>query len=267
MLRKQWFDELVRQLVPRSVSQNSGPQSAKTPGTLADPPNERTRAAKPNVGTLLYLVSFGVVAISTVVVFLGLGFFLIVHPNEEPIAGRLARDRGIEVEPRHADIVSPPKTDAATSTVQTELSQPDVASAPSVSPARPPEAQAVLPPADKSTVWASLPASPSNAVAASATSDASSSRVLQGLMSKADDAALAAPTAITHAKRTGIGQHRHNGARPHWAWVSRAGAYARPPSALSGPEKAWRWIVQSATGILASLSPPPSQPPPGFRTR
>jgi hypothetical protein len=31
----------------------------------------------------------------------------------------------------------------------------------------------------------------------------------------------------------------------------------RPPPPLSGPKKAWRWIVQSATGILASLSPSP----------
>ena len=97
--------------------------------------------------------------------------------------------------------------------------------------------------------------------------DASSNRELWGLRSNADDAALATPSAVPRAKRTGIGRHRHSGARQHWAGVSRAGTNDRPPPPLSGPEKAWRWIVQSATGILASLSPPPSQPPPGFRTR
>jgi hypothetical protein len=266
MLGKQLFDELVRQLVPRSVPQNAGSRSAKTPGTLSDPPNERTRAPKPNVGTLLYLVSFGVVAIATIVVFLGLGFSLLVHPNEELNAGRSAGDRGIEVEPRRADIVSPPETDAATSNVQAKLPHP-AAPAPSVSPVRPPEAQAVLPPADRSKAWAYVPASPATTVAANATSDAASSQEPPGLRSNGDDAALAAPTGVPHAKRAGIGRHRHNGARKHWVAVSRAGTYDRPPPPLSPPEQAWRWIVQSATGILASLSPPPSRQTLGFRTR
>ena len=269
MLGKRLFDELARQLGPRSSRRNSGPQSAKAPVTLSDPPTERTRAPEPNVATLLSLVSFGFVATATMVVFLGIGFFLlVVHPNEELNAGSSARDRGIEVEPRRADIVSRPETDAATSTVQAKLPH-LAASAPSISPARPAEAQVVLPPADRSKVWASLPASVANTAEANAnaTSDASSNRELRGLRSNADDAALATPSAVPRAKRAGIGQHRHSGARQHWAGVSRAGTNDRPPPPLSGPEKAWRWIVQSATGILASLSPPPSQPPPGFRTR
>jgi hypothetical protein len=279
MRGNQLFNELIRQLVPRSVLQNAGSRSAKAPGTHADPPNERTRATGPNVGTLLYLISFGVVAIATMVVFLGLGFSLLVHPNEELNAGRSAGDRGIEVEPRRADIVSPRETNAATSTVQTERPDTASASAPSAPSAQPPEAQEVLPPADRSAVSASLPASPATTVAAplpaspgttvaaNATSDAASSQEPPGLRSNGDDAALAAPTGVPHTKRAGIGRHRHNGARKHWVAVSRAGTYDRPPPPLSGPEKAWRWIVQSATGILASLSPPPSQPPRGFRTR
>jgi hypothetical protein len=267
MLGKQLFNELARQLVLRRAPQNSGPRSAKAPGALSDRANERTRAPEPNVGTLLYLVSFGVVATATVVVFLGLGFFLLVHPNEELIAGRSARDRGIEVEPRRADIVSPPETDAATSTVQTELPDPAAASAPSVPPAQPPEGQEVLPSAGRSTAWASLPASLANSVATNATSDVSASGELQGLRSDADDAALATSTGVTHAKRTGIGRHRHTSARMHWAGVSRAGTNGRRPLALSPPENAWRWIAQSAAVILASLSPPPSRQTLGFRTR
>src|ERR1700724_2040495 len=92
MLGKRFFDELARQLGPRSSRRNSGPRSAKTPVTLSDPPTERTRAPEPNVATLLSLVSFGFVATATMVVFLGLGFFLlVVHPNEELNAGSSAR--------------------------------------------------------------------------------------------------------------------------------------------------------------------------------
>ena len=168
MLGKRLFDELARQLGPRSSRRNSGPQSAKAPVTLSDPPTERTRAPEPNVATLLSLVSFGFVATATMVVFLGIGFFLlVVHPDEELNAGSSARDRGIEVEPRRADIVSRPETDAATSTVQAKLPHP-AASAPSISPARPAEAQAVLPPADRSKAWASLPASVANTAEANA---------------------------------------------------------------------------------------------------
>ncbi len=69
MLRKQSFDELARQFAARSAPRNSAPKSAKAPGTLSDPPNERTTAPEPNVGTVLYLISLGVVATATVVVF------------------------------------------------------------------------------------------------------------------------------------------------------------------------------------------------------
>jgi hypothetical protein len=120
------FDELAQRLAPR----NSGSQFGKTPGALSDPPNERTMALEPNVGALLYLISLGVVAIATVIVFFGLGFLLLARPNEELIAGPNARDRGAEVEPQRADLVPSPDKDAAPSTTQT-------ASAPSVSPAPP----------------------------------------------------------------------------------------------------------------------------------
>jgi len=192
--------------------------------------------------------------------FFGLGFFLLIHPNEVLIAG--ARDRGIEVEPRRTDPGSPEK-DAATLTVQTELPNPAAASAGSVAPGQPPEAREVLPPADRDTAWASLPASAANMVAANATSDASSSRELRELR---DEATLATPGGVTHAKRTGIGRRRHDGARKHWAGVSRPGANGRPAPAASGLEEVRRWIVQSATGILAALSPPPPRQSSGFKT-
>jgi len=99
------FVELAQQLASRSSRRNSGSQPAKAPGALSDLPNEGTTTPEPNLGTLLYLISLGVVATATVVVFFGLGFFLLARPDRELIAD--ARDRGVEVAPQHADLVSP----------------------------------------------------------------------------------------------------------------------------------------------------------------
>ena len=81
------FDPLARQLARRSAPQISDPQSAEITDKSSDPPNERPKALEPNVGTQLYLVSLGFVAIATVVVFFGVGFLLRAHRNEELIAG------------------------------------------------------------------------------------------------------------------------------------------------------------------------------------
>ena len=80
MHRKQSFDEQARSFAARSAPRNSGPKSVKAPGMLSDPPNERNTEPEPNVGTVLYHISLGVVAIATVVVFFGPAFFLLPIP-------------------------------------------------------------------------------------------------------------------------------------------------------------------------------------------
>jgi hypothetical protein len=221
------------------------------PDALCDPPNERTTAPEPAVGgILLYLISLGLVAMAAVGASFGLGFFLLAHPDKERIVA--SGDRGVEEEPRRADIGSPPETDVAALTVQTEprpLQGPPARS----SPGQPPAAIGVLPPADRDTAWASFPAP----------SDVSSSRELG---ESRDEAAPATPRAATHAKSAGISRHRHDGGRKHWAGVSRPGVNSHPPPPPSGLEQVQRWIVQSATGILAALSPPPSRQAHGFKT-
>jgi hypothetical protein len=246
MLRKQSFDELARQFVARSATRNSGPKSAKAPGTLSDP-DERTRALEPNVGTLLYLISLGVVAIATVAVFFGLGFFLLARPDDEMIAA--ARDRGVEVAPQRADLVSPPNTDAGPFPAQT-------APAPSVPPEPSPETHEVLPPAKEAALGSAIAAGTG---AANATFGASAGQGLQGDQ--------ATPPRITQSARAEISRRRHVVARKHWARISQPGVNSHPPAAASGPERAWHWIVQSATGILAALSPPPSRQVSGPKPR
>ena len=98
-LPAQLFDEWAQHLADR----NSGPQSAKVPGAPSDLLNEGIRTPEPNLGTLLHLISIGVVATATAVVFFGLAFFLLARPGEGLTVDPSARDRGVEIEPRRPD--------------------------------------------------------------------------------------------------------------------------------------------------------------------
>jgi hypothetical protein len=243
-LAGQLFDALALQLTRRSAPRTSSSQSAEISGPPSDLP-----APEPHVGTLLYLVSLGIVAITIVVIFFGLGLLLLTHPDRELIAGLGASHGDVEVQPRPSDLIPSPDQDAEPATGRTEVPHPATTSAPSV----PPAAHQVLPSASRDTSTAST--------AANATFDASPSPEQPRLESNADEATLATPAWVIHPQINGIGRHRHARTRTHWA-----GANGPPPS-ISGPEKAWRWIVQSATSILAALSPPPSRQAPGLRTR
>jgi hypothetical protein len=185
-LPAQLFDELAQHL----ASRNSGPQSAKAPGAASDRPDERTTAAEPHVGTLLYLISLGVVATATAVVFFGLAFLLLARPSEELTIDPSARDRGVEIEPRRPDPAASTRLDAAPSTVQTP--------ARSVSPEKTLQAPDVSPLRSKDT--ASGLASAADTGAANATFEGSSSREQPRLRSNVvDEATLATPTGVTHA--------------------------------------------------------------------
>lgn len=149
-------------------------------------------------------------------------------------------------------------TDGASSATQT-------ASASSVSPAQPERHYGVLPPASDDTAPGSAIAADTGA--AKATFGASPGQNVPQLRSNGGQAALATPAGITHAAKAEIGGHRHAGGRKHSARLSNPAVTSSPPPAISGPERAWHWIVQSATGILAALSPRPSRQDPGLKTR
>ena len=186
------FVELGQQLEPRSSRRNSSSQPAKAPGAPSDLSNGGTGTPGANLGTLFNLISFGVVATATAVVFFGISFFLLAHPDMELIAGPSARNAGVEVEPQRADLVPSPNKDATALNAQ-------AASAPAVPPAQPPEAHEDLPPASSDMASGSLPTFATDTGSANATSDASSSQEPRGLRSNADEAALVTPTEVTHA--------------------------------------------------------------------
>jgi hypothetical protein len=251
------FDALALPFARRSAPRSFDPQSPEVSGTLSDPPNARIRAPEPNLGALLYLVSLAGVATATVVVFFGLGFFLLTYSGEKLIAGPDARERGIEIRPRPSDLAPSPNRNAAPFTAHPEVSRPATAAALVAPPEQGPEAHEVLPSWD--TSGGSLPAPPAASVAASATFDTSPSQERAGLRLNSGEATLATLPGIAHAKRIGIGRRHHDAARRHWAGIAHPGAKGLPPPSVSGPEKAWRWIVRSATGVLAALSPAPSR--------
>src|SRR5215471_12373037 len=85
MIARQLLDKSARQLGSRSAPRDPDLRSAKISGAICNEPKERIRAVAADVGTLLYLVSLGFVATAVVVVFFGLGFFLLAHPGDEPI--------------------------------------------------------------------------------------------------------------------------------------------------------------------------------------
>jgi hypothetical protein len=184
-LPAQLFDEWAQHL----ASQNSGPQSAKAPGAASDRPDERTMAAEPHVGTLPHLISLGVVATATAVVFFGLAFFLLARPTEELTIDPSARNRGVEIEPRQPNPAASPGLDATPSTVRTPV--------PSVFPEKTPKAPDVSPLRSKATTTLGSASAP-DTVAANATFDGSSSQEQPGSRSIVDEATLATPAEVTH---------------------------------------------------------------------
>jgi hypothetical protein len=228
------FDELAQRRAPLSAPRISDPQSTEIPSACSDAGSARTVPPGLTVGTLLYLSSLGVVATATTGVFFGIGFLLLAHPREEMTAVFSARYNGVEVELPRSDLFPLPDTDALPATASAHL----------VAPVQALGASEAVPPA-------------------SAIPGASSNREI----SPSAEAPLAPPAVTTQAKRAGVGRHRHEGTRRHWAAGSRPGAIGRWPPAVSGPEQAWRWIVRSANNLLASLSPPRSWQAPGPKVR
>jgi hypothetical protein len=231
------LDELVRQLRLRSAHRSHLPTAEMLSGDC-DESKARVRAAAPDTGTLLYLVSLGVVATALVVVFFGLGFFLLAHPGDEAIAAAELGNRGAEVGASSSSVslVQPAETHEQIPPAVTGGAPPDAS----------PEATAGWQPTSANFGVAG-PEQP-------------------GLASNEEASTPVAAAGAPRTKTAGSARHRHNGARKHWASAYRSGTYARP-APVSGPEVAWRWIVHSANNLLAALSPPPPPQTAGFRTR
>jgi hypothetical protein len=135
---------------------------------------------------LLYFTSLGLVGLTTIAVFFGVGFSSLAPPHP-----------------------AVPPTDRVQS-------------------AQAPEALAVLPPADNDTAPGPSPELPAGGVGASAAPDASPTRDLPALRSRAIQTTLSPPTRVSHAKRVGVDRHRHERTGKQWAAVWRPDASIGP---------------------------------------
>lgn len=115
----------------------------ETASTFADPgqaapgsdralvamPDRRVEPATPRIGTLLYLVSVGLVGAATLVASLGIGFYLLVHPTTTIGAGRLSGPGEDQVE-AVAVLPGPPAPTSATPAMRSPIDAPDSPNAP-----------------------------------------------------------------------------------------------------------------------------------------
>src|SRR5215471_10425373 len=73
----------------------------------ASPPGRAAKAV--SVGILLYLASVGIIAIATIGVFFGIGFFLLARPTEAMIANDATAKQGSTVNRRRPEPVMRPR--------------------------------------------------------------------------------------------------------------------------------------------------------------
>lgn len=201
-LAAQLFAALTLRLALRNVSE-----------IRSDPPNKPTPMPQHDVSTRLHLASLGVGAIAIVVVFFGLGLFLVPYRGGETIAGVGNRGPASQAQA----FVLPSDADGRGSIAQTEVPHSAAATASL-------EARQVRPTGDGET-----------------TSGAGRGEATAG-----------APAGVTNARRGArAGRHRHANARRHWAAIWHRRAYHRPPAYVSGPRVVWGWINRGIAAALS----------------
>jgi len=178
-------DTAKERLLPGIVPGASPPKPA---------PRRRTATAPLSVGTLLHLVSIGLVATATIAAFFGIGFSLLAQAMEEMIAGSGTPDRITEVKPMLSGAFPHLYSDALPVLKSTELSR-SAAAAPIILAllAKGSAAHDPLPLQTSQTKRGSAQVSPNGEGSASAPAGALSSGKEPGLKSTARMAALTPP--------------------------------------------------------------------------
>ncbi len=217
--------------------------------------DHRTAVALP-VGSLLYLVLVGFVAVATIGVFFGAGFLLLAHPEMQTIADPGTRDRAPP--PPYGDA---PRANREAPPVSRELAAPGspaVASLPA-SPLAPHAAVAEMPAPEQSTATQDTPPLPSSeqrtARTASEPETASSSAVPSS--PSAPSVSPVVPSSAEDAALPGSAKRRptHHG-RSHYARSASRHLYPRSSSApsLTPPQSpATRYLARARTGQTGSF--------------
>lgn len=178
-------------------------------------PSGRAAAGRLPIGSLVYLVFIGLVAVVTIGVFFGIGFFLLAQPKPEMAAGSGTHDLAAGINPPRSGIVPrpdgrAPPTDggAALGSGKTDLPRPSGAVALSVLP-RPQPSAADEPSSlqDRSVTQGFAPIPPGREALAGAANDSAPTDHRPALKSPASEATGIAPAQPGEA-RAAIGHTR-----------------------------------------------------------
>ena len=223
-----WLTESAQLPAPRRASKTSDPASfpdmlAEKSDTRADTgdqrllPNSGLTAAAPStstpltragaqrlpVGILLYLISVWLVAVTTIAVFFGTGFFLLAHHAEETTAGSDSSDYGTEIKSPSFGFSSTPMMMPGKALVETELPRSVTAAALPIVPfAQGPAAYQALPLENSEAALSYVPGPPIREAPVSAASVASPTEKVPVSRSAAPTATVTPPAQAVPARRS-----------------------------------------------------------------
>jgi hypothetical protein len=222
-----WLTESAQLSAPRRASKTSDPASfpdmlseksdtrsdtgdqwllpdsglAAAPSTSTPPTRAAARVLP--VGVLLYLISVGLVAVATIAVFFGTGFFLLAHHVEETTAGSDSSDHGTEIKSSRSGVFQHFHNDDPRAQVETESPRSVTAAALPIVPfAQGPAAYPAPPLENSEAVRSSVPGSPVGEAPVSAAGVASSTEKVPVLGSAAPTATLTPPAQAVPALRS-----------------------------------------------------------------
>jgi hypothetical protein len=183
---------------PRLLSDSGRPASPSS-----STPRTRAAAQRLSVGILLYLISVGLVAVATIAVFFGTGFFLLAHHVEETTAGWDSSEHDTEIKSSSSGVLQHFHNDDPRSLVEAELPRPVAAAAlPMVPFAQGPAAYLAPPLENSEAARSSVPGSPVGEAPVSDVGVASSTEKVLVLRSAAPAATLAPPAQAVPAPRS-----------------------------------------------------------------
>jgi hypothetical protein len=261
---------------PRMLLGTEGEGGMPVTSTPRSAVTRRTTAAEHPVGSLLYLVLIGAVAIAIIGVFFGSGFLLLAPPAKEIVADAGARD-GKSPRPHGGA----PRADPEAALVSREMAVPQstaVAAAVPDSPLAQPATVAKAAPLQQSNEAESFPPAPSNAAPSQTASEpapASSSmdaaapptQSASPGPSSAQDAVL--PGGVKHRQtRDGRGNHTRVAAQHSHPRSARSDQALTPPA---GHTSSFDQLITQLAGptkpIARSLTPPSAEQPDPFAQR
>jgi hypothetical protein len=122
VLAFQRLDDVPQRFVSRNRRQTSYP--AEFRDTPSETVNQPTAAPRLTIGTVIYLVSFGIVAATTVGVLFGVAFLLLAHPKVAIVADLLIHHNDAEVSQQRSDTFSPSDSSGSAPTERGSSSEP-----------------------------------------------------------------------------------------------------------------------------------------------